>query len=126
MPHCLLAVVLFGSRACDDAHETSDWDSPVMAEGPPQKAFERHPFLKRLQPASCRGVISLISKTPYESEARLSSLFLDMTLDGPFLYDPRLRMVPVSLQPVGLPEHEAAGPLCRLSISGIIAYPLIS
>ncbi|MEW6233456.1 MAG: nucleotidyltransferase domain-containing protein [Chloroflexota bacterium] len=85
----LIAVVLFGSQARGDVHEASDWDLLVIAEGLPGKSFERHLFLKRLLPPSCRGGISLIAKTPQEFQSRLPSLFLDMALDGRILYDPQ-------------------------------------
>lgn len=85
----LMAVVLFGSRARGDARETSDWDLLVIAEGLPEKMFERHLFLKGLLPSDCRGAISLLAKTPEEFESHLASLYLDIALDGQILYDPR-------------------------------------
>jgi len=84
----LVAVVLFGSRARGDSSAESDWDLLVIADGLPEKPFERHLFLKRLLPPDCRGAVSLLAKTPEEFEAHLASLYLDIALDGQVLYDP--------------------------------------
>ncbi len=85
----LVAAVLFGSRARGDARPDSDWDLLVLAEGLPDRPFERLLYLKRLLPEQCRGAISALAKTPREFEAHLSSLYLDIALDGQILYDPR-------------------------------------
>ena len=85
----LIAVVLFGSQARHEADEQSDWDLFVIATGLPSKAFDRHLFLKRSLPASCRGIVSFLAKTPEEFEAHFSSLYLDIALDGKVLYDPQ-------------------------------------
>lgn len=85
----LLAVILFGSRARGEVSPDSDWDLLVIAEGLPERLFERHMFLKRLLPPGCRGAVSLIARTPEELEAHLPSLFLDIAVDGKILYDPR-------------------------------------
>lgn len=86
----LVAVVLFGSRARGDAHDDSDWDMLVIAEGLPERIFERHLYLKRLLPPACRGEVSLISRSAAEFETSLPSLYLDIALDGRILYDPDL------------------------------------
>lgn len=70
----LVAVVLFGSRARGDAHEHSDWDLLVIAEGLPENHFERHLFLKPLLPPDCRGAVSILAKTPEEFESHVPSL----------------------------------------------------
>ena len=85
----LVAVVLFGSRARGDATADSDWDLLVLADGLPEKAFERSLFLKRALPPECRGAISVLAKTPGEFEGSLPSLYLDIALDGQIVYDPR-------------------------------------
>ncbi len=104
----LVAVVLFGSRARRQATAESDWDLLVLAEGLPEKAFDRLLYLKRLLPTECRGAISALAKTPREFEAHLSSLYLDIALDGQVLYDPlgyaaeRLGSLRALLDEVGL------------------------
>ncbi len=85
----LVAVVLFGSRARREAKPESDWDVLVLAEELPARPWERSIHLKRLLPPECRGALSLVAKTPQEFEAHLSSLYLDIALDGQILYDPR-------------------------------------
>lgn len=83
----LLGVVLFGSRARGDAHDTSDWDLLVIAEDLPERALARRLFLKQMLPVSCRGGVSILARTPAEFTAHLPSLFLDIAQDGRILYD---------------------------------------
>lgn len=85
---CLVAVVLFGSRARGDAHEESDWDVLVIAHDLPDRSFRRHIFLNAQLPPRWRAAISLIAKTPEEFEASLPAFYLDIALDGIVLYDP--------------------------------------
>jgi uncharacterized protein len=85
----LSAVVLFGSRARGDASPQSDWDLLVLAEGLPEHPFDRHLFINPLLPLSPGGGISALARTPEEFESGLSSLYLDIALDGMVLYDPR-------------------------------------
>lgn len=89
LPDRLIAVVLFGSRARGEASGTSDWDLLVIAEGLPPKAFDRSLYLKEFLPSQCRGSISILAKTPEQFHGAVSSLFLDIALDGQILYDPR-------------------------------------
>ena len=89
LDNCLVAVILFGSQARGEASAGSDWDLLVIAEGLPERHFERHLYLKRLLPPRWRGAVSLLAKTPDEFEAHLPSLYLDIALDGQILYDPR-------------------------------------
>ena len=84
----LISVVLFGSRARQEGRADSDWDLLVIAAGLPESAFVRRLYLKNLLPASCRGAASMLARTPAEFEAQLSSLYLDVALDGRVLYDP--------------------------------------
>jgi predicted nucleotidyltransferase len=85
----LVAVVLFGSRARGDASESSDWDLLVIAERLPAKVFDRNLYLKQLLPLECRGCVSVLAKTPEQFHGAVSSVFLDIALDGQILYDPR-------------------------------------
>ncbi len=89
---CLVAVVLFGSRARGDAHKESDWDVLIIAHDLPDRPFRRHTFLKAQLPPRWRAVISLIAKTPKEFEAALPAFYLDIALDGIVLYDPHRYM----------------------------------
>jgi predicted nucleotidyltransferase len=83
----LVAIVLFGSRARDEADETSDWDLLVIAHHLPEKLFQRHLQLKAMLPVGWRGQVSLLARTPEEFTASLPALFLDIALDGIVLYD---------------------------------------
>lgn len=83
----LVAVILFGSRARGDATEKSDWDLLVIAKNLPQKHFERTLMLKSMLPPEWRGSVSLLARTPEELEDHISSLLLDIALDGQILYD---------------------------------------
>jgi uncharacterized protein len=84
---CLVAVVLFGSRARGEASRDSDWDLLVVAHDLPDKYLQRHLQFKQLLPIDWRGQVAILAKTPVEFEAHLSSLFLDIALDGIILYD---------------------------------------
>ena len=83
----LVAVVLFGSRARDTAHQGSDWDLLLVARQLPEKLFQRHLQLKQILPPLWRGKVAIVAKTPEEFESDVSDLFLDIALDGIILYD---------------------------------------
>lgn len=83
----LVAVVLFGSRARGEADAASDWDLFVVVHHLPENAFQRHLYLKKMLPDMWRGQVAIVAKTPQEFEAYLSSLFLDIALDGIILHD---------------------------------------
>lgn len=83
----LIAVILFGSRARNDAQENSDWDLLVIAENLPTETLARHLLLKRSLPIELRGVVSILALTPKEFLSSLSSLYLDIALDGKIFYD---------------------------------------
>ncbi|MBA3472010.1 MAG: nucleotidyltransferase domain-containing protein [Rubrobacter sp.] len=83
----LVAVVLFGSRARGEAHEGSDWDVLVVANGLSERTLERAIRLKRMLPPAYRGEISLLAKTPEEFMSNLPDLYLDIALDGVILHD---------------------------------------
>jgi predicted nucleotidyltransferase len=114
----LLSIVLFGSQARGEARMGSDWDFLIIAEGLPKKAFERHLFLKQLAPNDCRGEVSFVAKTPEEFEAYLSSLYLDIALDGKILYDPkgyafqRLTLLRQLIKRKGLVREKSGKEMC--------------
>lgn len=83
----LVAVVLFGSRARQDREAGSDWDLLVIAEGLPERHFDRQLLVNGLV-AECPGPISLIARTPQEFESHVASFYLDVAVDGRVLYDP--------------------------------------
>jgi len=83
----LVSVILFGSRARGEAHENSDWDLLIVARDLPSRHLKRHIQLKEFLPATWRGEVTVLAKTPQEFEAYLPSLFLDIALDGIILYD---------------------------------------
>lgn len=85
----LVAIALFGSRARGDATPESDWDLLVIAHHLPARPLPRHFYLKSRLPDDWRAQVSLLAKTPTEFEAGLSSLYLDIALDGLVLYDPQ-------------------------------------
>ena len=87
MRDALVSVILFGSRARGEAHESSDWDLLVIARDLPSRLFERHTRLKRALPVTWRANVTVMAKTPQEFESHLPSLFLDVALDGVILYD---------------------------------------
>lgn len=84
----LISVVLFGSQAREDAKPESDWDLLMIGRQFPQKHLKRYQYLKTILPASLRGNVSILAKTPAEFENSFPSLYLDIALDGVILYDP--------------------------------------
>lgn len=84
----LVAIVLFGSRARGEATEASDWDLFVLARELPSSPLQRHAQLTTLLPVKWRGQAAILARTPTEFESHLSSLMLDIALDGVVLYDP--------------------------------------
>lgn len=84
----LVAIVLFGSRARGEATEVSDWDLLVLAHDLPASPLQRHIQLTTLLPVKWRGQAAILARTPTEFESHLSSLMLDLALDGIVLYDP--------------------------------------
>ncbi|MEM4724701.1 MAG: nucleotidyltransferase domain-containing protein [Candidatus Hadarchaeum sp.] len=84
----LVAVVLFGSRARGEATAGSDWDLFVLARDLPPGPLQRHIQLITLLPVQWRGQAAILARTLTEFESHLSSLMLDIALDGIILYDP--------------------------------------
>lgn len=83
----LVAIVLFGSRARGEATEASDWDLFVLAHNLPLSPLQRHRQITTLLPVQWRGRAAILARTPTEFESHLSSLMLDLALDGIVLYD---------------------------------------
>ena len=83
----LVAIVLFGSRARGEATEASDWDLLVLTHDLPSSPLQRHVQLTTLLPVKWRGQAAILARTPTEFESHLSSLMLDIALDGIVLYD---------------------------------------
>lgn len=84
----LVAVVLYGSRARGEGNQWSDWDLLVIAEDLPDNHWQRGQFLSQLLQA-CPAAVTVLARTPAEFEAHVSSLYLDIALDGRILHDPR-------------------------------------
>jgi len=86
----LVSIVLFGSVARGDAHDTSDIDLLIVAEGFPRRLAERRrPLL--VEWARVRGDLpaiewNLVTKTPEEALAH-SPLYLDLVEDAVLLFD---------------------------------------
>jgi hypothetical protein len=84
----LVAIILFGSRARGEATEASDWDLFILARDLPPSPLQRHIQLTTLLPVQWRGQAAILARTLTEFESHLSSLMLDIALDGIVLYDP--------------------------------------
>lgn len=85
----LVALVLFGSRARGEAQEDSDWDLLVIAHHLPERPVERYQRMKQILPESWRARVSILARTPEDFESAVSSLWLDIALDGILLHDPQ-------------------------------------
>ena len=83
----LSAVIFFGSRARKNAAPHSDWDVLVVADGLPQQPYGSRLILNESLPAMWRGRVSLITHTPDEFTHHVSSLLLNIAVDGMILED---------------------------------------
>jgi predicted nucleotidyltransferase len=83
----LIAIILFGSKARGDDRAHSDWDLLIIANDLPARPMTRLRYLKDLLPESTRSTGSIIAKTPNEFEGSLTSLYLDIAIDGIILFD---------------------------------------
>lgn len=83
----LRGIVLFGSRARDDARPGSDWDVLVVADALPESPLERGRCLRRALPPRWQGRVALMAKTAGEFEAEFPSYYLDIATDGRILSD---------------------------------------
>jgi predicted nucleotidyltransferase len=85
----LKTVVLFGSRARQDATPDSDHDIFIIVAGLPANPLGRHRQVRealRECLADLPGTLNLRSKTPSEFEADLAPLYLDICVDGICLF----------------------------------------
>ncbi len=82
-------IVLFGSRSRGEAHSDSDHDIFVVIEGLPQDPLARQrEVMTSLLPQLLRlpERMSVIAKTPEELQGDLTSLMVDVCVDGIGLY----------------------------------------
>lgn len=81
----LKAVVLFGSRARNEAQENSDHDLFLVVEGLPKSRLDR---LREIRNATWDAPIRIntIAKTPEEVEQNLTPLLLEIGVDGVCLF----------------------------------------
>ena len=113
----LVSVVLFGSRACGEAREGSDWDVLVVARGLPERVMERYILVKQMLSPDYRAEVSLLARTPDEFMSGLPDLYLDIAWDGWVLYDAggymeqRLGTVKRLIQHKGLRRERVGGDL---------------
>ena len=84
----LIGLVLYGSVARGEAHEGSDVDVLVVAQGLRGSFLERQQTILARLPQRWRATVSLMITSPEALEAHLSSLLLDVALDGVILFDP--------------------------------------
>lgn len=83
----LISIVLFGSRARQDAKESSDYDLFIVAEDLPVKPFQRVLFIRDPLKGQFEEKLCIIAKTPEEVLGTFPPLFLDIGLDGIILFD---------------------------------------
>ena len=81
------AVVLFGSRARGEATEESDWDLLIIVEGLPRSPLARKRLWLSVAPPEWVVWAAPLLHTPEEWYGHISSLTLDIALDGLVLYD---------------------------------------
>jgi hypothetical protein len=85
----LRTVVLFGSRARNDALPDSDHDLFVVIEGLPADPLKRTKGVRGSLSgclAELPGAVNLHAKTPSEFETDLTPLYLDVCVDGICLF----------------------------------------
>jgi predicted nucleotidyltransferase len=121
----LVAVALFGSRARGEARPDSDWDLLIVADGLPSSPFRRRMDIGNLLPAECRARVSVLPRTRAELLEHVSSLSLDIAVDGNIWHDPsgwlahRLQAVRRHLEKAGLQRwHRTEGDVWIGSLEG--------
>jgi len=90
VPFNIHGVVLFGSRARDEAHQESDVDLLVVASGIPQKRQRRGKEILEIQKALVGITADILLMTPSEVESNFKNhnpLFLDIAHHGIILRD---------------------------------------
>jgi predicted nucleotidyltransferase len=85
----LVTVVLYGSRARNQARKASDWDLFVIATDLPARLRERHILFKRILPAVYRGAVSLLAKTPQKFEKKFPPRIWTLPKMGKFSLTPK-------------------------------------
>lgn len=81
----LLGVVLFGSRARNEAELRSDYDIFIICNSLPDKPIERQEFI--IEKIKTKDGANIIAKTKQEFESSFPPLYLDLALDGVILFD---------------------------------------
>ena len=102
----LRSVILFGSRARQQASGTSDYDVLIVADNLPQEPIAR---LRKIRLALAEVLIPVntVTKTPEEMDRQLTPLLLDVCVDGQCLYgedffEPRRAKALAALKASGL------------------------
>ncbi len=105
----LKTVVLFGSRARKQSNNNSDHDIFIVIDDLPKRPFER---LKQIRAAiwDVPLRINTIAKTPEEVKKNLTTLLLDVCVDGICLYgkdyfEPYRERALAGLKDSGLKRH---------------------
>lgn len=83
----LEAVILFGSRARGEASDESDWDILVVVHNLPKSPIARQKWFIKLFGSYLSFPFEFHLLTPDEWYNRISSLTLEIALDGKILYD---------------------------------------
>ncbi|MEI6670321.1 MAG: nucleotidyltransferase domain-containing protein [Acidobacteriota bacterium] len=115
----LQAVVLFGSRARNDARPDSDIDLLVVADGLPRDPIVRLTQLRKplaSLAAALPGSLSIVARTPAEVESNLTPLLLDVCAEGICLFgdayfQPLRTLARRALDQSGLRRQMVAGTL---------------
>lgn len=81
----LLSIVLFGSRARNEAELRSDYDIFIICNSLPDKPIERQEFI--IDKIKTKDGANIIAKTKQEFESSFPPLYLDLALDGVILFD---------------------------------------
>ncbi len=113
----LKTVVLFGSQARREARPNSDHDIFIVVEGLPSEPLARQRDVRGILLSildDLPGSISFVAKTPAEVKTNLTSLMLDIFVDGICLYgdsffDEHQQKAFAALQQAGLRRRRVRG-----------------